>query len=239
MSFGPVPPPPPPPIHNVSVRITVAVVAGFLFCFPLNLCWLLADHTTRLIRGNDSVFSSPQLKHYRQTHSFIIWGGKRFSTSTDRRQCFLRCRDAALLFSGTEGATNIRKILLLYLATAGNMIHFYSNKRKVGLSYRLYFSTLIVQCYLWASVCLWWGQWLYTVFLGFMWCFLLFCNYLGLYPLVIFAYFINIDVCALSPLCCFFALLEFGCMSLKNVNSVTNEQVSAHTELCSAIFFNL
>lgn len=33
-----------------------------------------------------------------------------------------------------------------------------------------------------------------------------------------------------------FSLLEFGCMSLKNVNSVTNEQVSAHTELCSAIF---
>lgn len=31
-------------------------------------------------------------------------------------------------------------------------------------------------------------------------------------------------------------LFEFGCMSLKNVNSVTNEQVSAHTELCSAIF---
>lgn len=76
-SFGPVPPPP-PPIHNVSVQIKVVAVAGFLFCFPLNFCWLVADHTARLIRGDDSVFSPPQLKHYRQTHSFIIWGGKAF-----------------------------------------------------------------------------------------------------------------------------------------------------------------
>lgn len=39
-----------------------------------------------------------------------------------------------------------------------------------------------------------------------------------------------------EPIMLLFSLLEFGCMSLKNVNSVTNEQVSAHTELCSAIF---
>lgn len=158
---------------------------------------------------------------------------KLFSTSTYGGQHVLWQRDAALLFSGTDGATNIRKISLLYLATVENMINFYSNKRKGRVSYRLYFSTLRLQCYLWASVCLWW---LYTVFLGFMWCFLLFCMYLGLYSLGIFAYLINIDVCALSPKCCFFSLLEFGWMSLKNVNSVTNEQVSAHTELCSAIF---
>lgn len=170
------------------------LLSCFIFREPSADWWLITP--ARLIRGDDSVFSSPQLKHYRQTHSFIIWGGKAFSTSTYGGQRFLWRRGAALLFSGTDGATNIRKISLLYLATVGNMNNFYSNKRKVGVSYRLYFSTLIVQCYLWARVCLWR---LYTVFLGFIWCFLLFCMYFGLYSLVIFAYFINIDVCALSP----------------------------------------
>lgn len=55
----------------------------FLFCFVPHLDsadWLRIK-PPYLIRGNDSVFLSPQLKHYRQTHSFIIWGGTAFFPS--------------------------------------------------------------------------------------------------------------------------------------------------------------
>lgn len=193
-SFGPVPPPP-PPIHNVSVQGCCCGWFPVLFSIKPLLIGGWSHQPTWL----EEMIPSFPLRSWSTTDRLTPSSSeeeKLFSTSTYGGQRFLWRRDAALLFSGTDGATNIRKISLLYLATVGNMINFYSNKRKVGVSYRLYFSTLLVQCYLWASVCLWR---LYTVFLGFIWCCLLFCMYLGLYSLVIFAYFINIDVCALSP----------------------------------------
>lgn len=130
----------------------------FLFvCFVscLNSAdWLLIT-PPYLMRGNDSVFFSPQLKHYRQTHSFIIWGGAAFLSS-------YTCRDSVFC----NAAMPLKRCFAIFWdrrshryqndfgissATVGNIIKFYSNKRKIGVSYRLYFSTLlVVQVYLWA-----------------------------------------------------------------------------------------
>lgn len=160
-SFGPLPPPP-PPIQNVSVgmRIVVVVVVVavfFLFCFVSRLSsadWLLITPPC-LMRGNDSVFFSPQLKHYRQTHSFIIWGGAAFLSS-------FTCRDSVFCNAAMplkrcfaifwdRRSHRYQKDFGISSATVGNMINFYSNKRQIGVSYRLYFSTLlVVQVYLWA-----------------------------------------------------------------------------------------
>lgn len=95
----------------------------FFFCFFSHLDsadWLLIT-LPYLLRGNDSVFFSPQLKHYRQTHSFIIWGGTASIPLKPAETMFSaapRCRSSvALLFSGTDGATDIRKLWNLFSDT--------------------------------------------------------------------------------------------------------------------------
>lgn len=149
-SFGPLPPPP-PPIQNVSVGMRIVVPVAVLFVlFPdFDSAHRLLIAPPYLMRGNDSVFFSPQLKHYRQTHSFIIWGETTFFPPSKT------CRDSVFCSGLTplkrcfaifwdRRSHRYQKEFGIYSVTVGNMINFCSNKRKTRVSYRLYFSTLLV-----------------------------------------------------------------------------------------------